>query len=60
MTPRDYRGHRNPRAKLTEADAREIMTSAETYEALAQRFNIHPTYVWKIRTKKNWKHLDDA
>jgi hypothetical protein len=53
----DRRGENNGRARLTERDVREIVTSAETYEQLAERFNIHPTYVWKLRTKKRWRHV---
>lgn len=59
MTPRDYRGHRNPRAKLTEADARQILTSAERYSDLAERFNVSLSTVAFIRTKRRWKHLDE-
>jgi len=54
------RGESNGRAKLKPEDVREIMTSAETYEALAERYQIHPTYVWKLKTKKRWSHLEEG
>jgi hypothetical protein len=59
MSQPDRRGERNPHARLKPNDVREILTSAETYEALAEKYSIHPTYVWKLKTKKRWSHLDE-
>ncbi len=55
----DRKGEHNPRARLKPNDVREIVSSCDTYEALAERYDIHPTYVWKLKTKKRWSHLDE-
>ena len=52
------KGERNGRAKLSEQQAREILTSAETYTKLAERFDVSLSTVAFIRTKRRWKHLE--
>ena len=53
------KGERNPRAKLTEREAREVLSSSEKYEDLAQRLNISVSSVAFIKTRRRWKHLDE-
>lgn len=43
---------------LTEAQAREIISSDEPRSVLAKRFNVTPDTVTRIRTGKMWRHLD--
>lgn len=50
----DFRGTRNPGAKLTEAQIREIVTSDEASKALAERFGVSRTSI--TRTKAAHKH----
>ena len=43
-----------PGSKLTEADVRAIRASSESNKTLAQRYNVSPQTVWKIRTGHAW------
>ena len=51
------RGERNISAKLTEAQAREILASKEPLLVLAARYDVSIYTIWAIRTGKRWKHL---
>lgn len=54
-------GSRNPSAKLTDAQAREIhqrRTSGEKLEPLASAFGVHPMVIVSIAKGRTWKHLD--
>ncbi|QMV33390.1 hypothetical protein F1_00027 [Ralstonia phage Heva] len=51
------RGERSPRAKITEAIAREILASTETSVALGRRIGIASSTVRAVRLGQNWKHL---
>lgn len=42
---------------LTEAQALEILRSTESGAALAKRFGVSQSAVWRIRRGRNWKHL---
>lgn len=48
------------RHTVEEASADEFMSSAEKYEQLAQAFNVSVSTVAFIKTRRRWKHLDDA
>ena len=53
-------GERQPRAKLTEDQVREILLRAacgESHEKLAGDFIVSPGNIWYIVTGKSWKHL---
>jgi hypothetical protein len=50
-------GGRNPHAKLTEEDVREILASVETQQTLADRFGVTQVCISLIRRGKNWRHL---
>jgi transposase-like protein len=52
------KGQNNGRAKLSEAQAREILTAQATYTELAERYDVSVSTVAFIRTKRRWKHLD--
>ncbi len=51
------RGDAHYRAKLTEADVLAIRASSLTQIELGKIFNIDPSTVSNIRTRKNWKHI---
>jgi hypothetical protein len=53
----DVRGEKSPSAKLTEKDARYILHSKETCEALAKRFGVCISLPSKIRTGRLWSHV---
>lgn len=56
---RHLRGERNPRSKLSEDDAREILRNPERMgvRALAKRFGVSPATVSLIRSGDRWSHL---
>lgn len=51
------RGERNGRAKLTDAQVREIRASEGSQMAIAARFGIGEATVSKIRNGKRWSHV---
>lgn len=51
------RGERSPCAKITEAIAREILSSSESSIALGRRLGIASSTVRAVRLGQNWKHL---
>jgi hypothetical protein len=55
--PEPRRGEANNKAKLKEADVREIRTSPEVGYVLAQRFGMSLAGISAIRTGRTWKHL---
>jgi len=48
-------GQRNPRAKLTDAQANEIRDSTEQTKVLAERFGVHRATIKFIRAGATWK-----
>lgn len=50
-------GEMNTFAKLSERDVLKIRASQEPSSLLARKFRIDRQTVWKIRTRKAWKHL---
>lgn len=50
-------GTKNPAAKLTEDDVREIRASNESSEALAVQYGIDRVNIWAARSGKTWKHV---
>lgn len=58
---RTYRGAAHPAAKLTERQARRIITiyqaGRRTQADLARQFGVSQTCVWRLRTGLSWKHL---
>lgn len=57
---RNLTGQRSPRAKLTEAEAREILASEETSTQLARKLGVSCSTVKAVRSGQNWKHLRGA
>lgn len=51
------KGIHNHKAKLTEAQVKEIHASKDTNVALAERYGVTPTAVRYARTGRTWKHL---
>ena len=50
-------GERSSQAKITERDAREILTSVKSIKELAIKFNIAPRTVRDIKLRHTWKHI---
>jgi hypothetical protein len=55
---RQMHGERHVKARLTEAQAREVLHSQETTRALADRFGVSWNSVHFIRQGKTWRHLN--
>jgi hypothetical protein len=55
---RSARGEKSGRAKLTEAQAMEILASPYGNAYLAMVYNVSRDTVKKIRAGKLWKHLE--
>lgn len=53
-------GGRNPNAKLTEDDAREILRSTTKNVELARRYGVSKTQIGHIKSGKSWGHLHGA
>lgn len=56
----DPRGERNPRSKLTDRGAAEVIKEIERgdpHAVIAARHGIHRATVWVIANGRNWKHL---
>lgn len=55
---RSIRGERCNKAKMTEAQVREIRNRVgEAAFDLAKEFNVRPATIWNIRTRKTWAWL---
>lgn len=54
---RQVRGEEHPFAKLTEAQAQEILDDPRGTHTVARAYKIGVTSVRSIRTGKTWKHL---
>lgn len=50
-------GERNPRARLTEDQVRFVLDSAETGVSLARLFEVSPSTIAMIRTRRTWTHI---
>lgn len=51
-------GMRNPSAKLTAEDVREIRQSGEALGALAARFGVTRSAVCLARSRRTWRHVE--
>lgn len=51
------KGEKNPSARLTEEQVREIRSSSENRHALAARYNVHFSCIDKVRSGRSWKHV---
>lgn len=52
---RPQTGERNPNARLTWEDVRTIRSSTDNDKALASRFGVHPSHIFKIRHNLKWR-----
>lgn len=52
------RGERHGQRKLSEADVRGIRSSTDTCASLAAQFGVGPMQISRIRTRKNWGHVE--
>ena len=57
---RDVKGEQVGTAKLTEADVLNIKGSPLSASSLADKYGVHKTNIWAIRSGKSWKHLNSA
>lgn len=53
----DFRGEKNPRAKITASDVCLIRKSADYQDALAQRFGVTQSTISAIVRRATWKHV---
>jgi hypothetical protein len=51
-------GSRNPAAKLTEQDVREIKSSPLSQYAMARKYGVTQANVSSIRLGKTWAHVE--
>ena len=51
-------GSKHPRAKLTEAQVREILVNTESLNKAARRFGVSKRTVLNIRHRRIWKHVE--
>lgn len=54
---RRQRGEGHTRAKLTDEQVRCIRSSAEHYRALAERYDVSPNHIHRLRGGRAWKHV---
>lgn len=50
-------GEKHPKAKLSEGDIRAIRASTDSDAVLAKRYGVSTPTIWRIKTRKIWKHL---
>lgn len=55
---RKDRGESSPAAKLSEAQVREILATAEPHTKLAARFGVTTMTISDIKCRRSWAHLD--
>ena len=51
------RGEKNPRARITESDVRDIRQSAASNKTLASRYRLSPVTICNIRARRTWQHV---
>lgn len=54
---RSARGENHGCAKISEAQARAIISASGTHTEVARRFGLEKSHAWAIRTGRTWKHL---
>jgi len=54
---RSAKGEAHSQAKLTEAQAAEILASSEPARAVAERMGVSRGHVYEVRAGRRWKHL---
>jgi len=61
ILPEVTRGEDNNKAKITDAQAREIYRrralEREPLPNLVQEFNLTPASIWNIATRRTWQHI---
>ena len=57
---RDVRGEQIGTAKLTVEDVLAIKASKASASSLADKYSVHKTNIWAIRSGKSWAHLNSA
>jgi hypothetical protein len=54
----DMRGEQIGTSKLTAEQVLEIKASDLSVKELSEKYGVHATNIWLIRTGKSWKHLN--
>lgn len=54
----ERRGERNPKAKLTVEQVKEILSSEQSNAALGRKYGVSTTAVWCIKQRISWKGLE--
>ena len=54
---RGMKGTFHPRAKLTDAEAAAIRGAVGSLGAIAKRFGVNKSTIWKIKRGMSWSHL---
>jgi hypothetical protein len=54
---RDQNGVLHSMAKLSDQDILAIRSDRRTRKVIAGQYRIHPVHVWRIKTKRRWRHL---
>ena len=57
---RDVKGEQIGTAKLVEADVLNIRSSELSGVALAKQYDVHPTTISLIKSRKTWSHVAEA
>jgi hypothetical protein len=55
----NHKGESHPMSKLKEGDIRAIRASLESNAEMAKKFQINPSTVSQIRSRKRWGHISD-
>ena len=51
------RGTRQGSCRLTESQVLHIRKSTESHAALARKYKVGTTTIWKVRNRETWGHL---
>ncbi len=54
---RDVRGEQIGTSKLTAQQVSDIKTSSLSNKALAEKYGVKPTHIWRIRSGLSWGHV---
>ncbi len=57
VKPPRLKGDKHGEAKLSEEEARAILSSRDTTKSLMARFGVSRTAIQSIRARRTWKHL---
>jgi hypothetical protein len=53
------KGEEHAMAKLTDDQVRAIRKSTASNQVLAEKYRLHVSTIWLVRSNRRWRHLDD-